>query len=130
MIDAERSDVVSLLFAAGRCNNLRTEPLRDLDRGEADTACGRMNEDGFALPQASQFVKRVVGRHEDDRHARRLRECHRIQFGYGEQAIDRHGHVRAEAVPKRGNDSVADAIAGHTFADCRDDSCGLDSQPS
>ena len=67
-------------------------------------------------------MKRVIGRHEDDRYARRFRERLGIALPDGEQPFNGYRDVRAEAVAHGRDDRVADVVAGHALTHRGDDS--------
>src|SRR5258706_16261755 len=55
VIEAERLQPRELVFAGRRRDDDRTRPLRQLDRGKADRAGARLDEDGFTLLQFSKL---------------------------------------------------------------------------
>ena len=75
---------VALLRGAGGGEDLRAEVACDLDRGQADAAGGRVDEDALSRLQPGQLHERDVRRDERDRHGGRLLEIERRRLGQDE----------------------------------------------
>ena len=70
MVEAERAEAGRALVARRGREHGRAGPLRELDRGEADTAGAGLDQHGLARVQVTELEEAVVGGAERDRHAR------------------------------------------------------------
>ena len=114
LVDPQGAEVLTLLGAAGGCEDLRAEVAGDLDRREADTAGGRVDEDPLTRLQPGQLDERDVRRHESDRHGRRRLE---IQGrGLGKDEVCGCGDVRGHGAVGDRDHLVAEGEAFDSLA--------------
>src|SRR5215813_11011619 len=118
--DAERAKKVALFLAAGGREHKGATLLRQLHRGEAYAAGGRMDQHGLGAAQARQCMQRVIRGTENDGNRR--------GFGEGElwrntpHGIRRYGPVRAKRSPRwrEAHHTIADAKLPRPAADAND----------
>ena len=121
---AQRTQVASLLVRTCGSDDLGADPLRQLNRREADPARGAVHQHGLALLQAGDLHQPVI-RGDECHHARaRLQRDGVRQF---EGTVRRDDHVGPEPIGAEGVDAIADGKARDVAADTGDSTGDLHS---
>ncbi len=114
LLNAERAQILALLFTAGSRKNFSAEASRQLHGGQPDAARGGVNQHPLALPHPAQMMQSIVGRQEYNRDSGRFDEIELRRLGQNEMSV-RDG-VRAEAVLGKGHHFIAHLKSLHTLA--------------
>ena len=104
-------------FAGGSgSDHLRADLLRDLRRGDADTAAGRVHEHALARVQASHHADQLPGGEVVDREGGALRRIHAIR-AHEDLRLGHADHVAVAAEAREREDVRADPVFGDAGAD-------------
>src|SRR6266481_9514619 len=122
-------ELLLLRRGARQCDGRRTGVVGDLDRGQANAAGRRRNEDEIPLSDLRVFDERAVGGHEHHPDGSSL--CERERLWLPDDCMDRNENdlaVRRVVVQREGRDDVDFVTcckAAHVLADSIDDARSL-----
>ncbi len=95
-----------------------------LDRGQSDSACARLDQDRFACPQFAEFEQAVISRTELDRDPCGLGDRHRVGDRIRRAGRDA-GELGMTAVAHHGDHPLPDGEVGDPITDGDDGASGL-----